>query len=112
MGVPEPVFVGVWSKFYVFKHFPTIFPRLWIGKGTSCSKISQKLLQKTRSADQSYRDILEKMKQKCGRMLQIIRSEKSKPFIIAISKLYKYEEVNDVKNSFTRILLASEIEFC
>ena len=54
MGVPEPVFVGFWSNFHVFKHFPTICPRLWIGKATSSSKISQKLLQKKRSADQSY----------------------------------------------------------
>ena len=51
MGVPEPFIL---FKFYVFKNFPTICPRLWIGKATSCSKISQKVLQKTRSADQSY----------------------------------------------------------
>ena len=66
MGVPEPVFVGFWQNF-VFKHFPTICPRLWIGKATSCSKKLEVLIKVT------Y--ILEKMKQKCGRMLQIIRSE-------------------------------------
>ena len=51
MGLTEPVFVGFCSIFYVFKHFPTICPGLWIGKATSCSKTSQTLIQKTRSAD-------------------------------------------------------------
>ena len=47
-------------------------------------------------------------------MLQIIRSEKSNPFRISISKLHMHEEANDEEeaNSLLRTLLASAIEFC